>query len=331
MASGVVCPRKEDGISRVAGMSSESSWRIFGSARAKKLRVLVAESGSGIIARLLESLYSTGTDALELTCVSSEVVLVPTLRLVAPEVIFLDLALFAAEPLVALRDLLRLTVNIPLILVAHAADKEIAEQSLKEGAMNYVLKEHADENTLKRVVRGALERNTVAGLTELLRDPQTDVYNREGFLALAQRAVHAAQKSRGQLVLLNAQLENLSALREEFGPSAADQSVKDVAELLRGAFRRTDVVARLGESEFAVLAMDAAEPSAAVMVQRVEKHLAAMNQARAPWGSLILRLNAKFWRAREGADAAELFSLVDPGPLRQSTGKEFTLREEATR
>jgi len=309
-------------------MSSASSWRILGSARARKLRVLVAESGGGELARLLESLYSAGTDSLELACVSSEVVLAPTIRLMAPEVIFLELALFAAEPLAAVRELRRLTANIPLILVARAADKEIAEQCLQEGAMNYVLKEHANRGTLERVLRGALERNTVAGLTELLRDPQTDVYNREGFLALAQRAVYAARKSRGQLVLLKAQLENLAALREEFGPSAAEQSVKDVAELLRGAFRRTDIVARLGESEFAVLAMDAAEPTAAVMVQRVEKHLAAKNLARAPWGSLALRLNAKFWSAREGAKADELLWLVEPGPMRQFPGKELTLSEE---
>jgi diguanylate cyclase (GGDEF)-like protein len=311
-------------------MSSASSWRVIGSAHAKKLRVLVAESGNGEIAQLLASLFSAGTDSLELTCVSTEVVLVPTIRLVAPEVIFLDLALFPTEPLVALRDLRRVAANIPLIMLASAADKGIAEQCLQEGAMNYVLKEHADSSTLERVLRGALQRNTVAGLTELLRDPDTGVYNREGFLALAQRAVHAAQKSQGKLVLLELELENLAALREEFGPSSAEQAIKDVAALLRGAFRRTDVVARLGESKFAVLAMDAAEPSAAVMVQRVKRHLQALNQARAPWGNLALRLNARFWTAREDTAPPDLFALEGHCKQVSSAADEFASREEAT-
>jgi diguanylate cyclase (GGDEF)-like protein len=306
-----------------------TSWRVLGSSRAKRLRVLVAESGGGKIAHLLESLYSTGTDSLELACVSSEVVLAPTIRLVAPEVIFLDLALFRSEPLAAVRELRRVAAGTPLIMLASLADKEIAEQSLQEGAMNYVLKEHADERAMERVLRGALERNTVAGLTELLRDPQTDVYNREGFMALAQRAVHAAQKSRGQLVLLKAKLENYAALGLEFGPSAAEQGLKDAARLLEGAFRRTDVVARIGESEFAVLAMDAAAPSAAVMVQRVEKHLEALNQARAPWGDLVLRLDARFWSARESTEPPDLIASGSDAQETLWGQSEFESQEEA--
>lgn len=279
-------------------MTASPAPRITSTCRRRKFRVLIADTQGGAIAHLLESLFAKGADSLELTSISSSAMLVPAILLNSPDVIFLDLALFPTETLCAFRTLRRTAANIPLITIASVADKSLAELSLQEGAMDYVLREHADGQTMERILHGALERNTVAGLTDLLRDPLTGVYNREGFIALSQRALQGAGRCGGQLVLLRARLENLTTLHNEFGPSAADQAVKDVAALLQGAFRRTDVIARLNREEFVVLAMDAAEPSAAVMVQRVERHLAALNQSRSPWGSLELRLIAQFWCAR---------------------------------
>jgi diguanylate cyclase (GGDEF)-like protein len=302
----------------------------FREARGKKLRVLVAEVEGGRIAKLLESLFANGADSLELTSVSNEMMLLPTIRLAAPEVVFLDLGLFPGEPISALRGLRRAIVNIPLITAANFADKAIAERSLQEGATDYILKECADEISIERVLRSALERNTVAGLTDLLRDPQTEAYNREGFLALAQKAVQEAQRCGSQLILLTARLINLHALGEEFGPSGAEQGVKDVAELLRGAFRRTDVIARLGEGEFAVLAMDAPEPSVAVMVQRVERHLIALNKARAPWGELDLAVEGKFWSPKKGNPASELLAFCQVARVGGSPQVGSEPRREAT-
>ena len=279
-------------------MTASPAPSLSSTSRRNRFRVLVADTRGGEIARLLESLFAHGADTLELISISSDAMLVPAIHLRSPDVIFLDLALFPNETLPTLRSFRRSVANIPLITIASAADKTLAELSLHEGAMDYVLREHADGHTVERILHGALERNTVAGLTDLLRDPLTEVYNREGFIALSQRALQAAQRAGGQLVLLRARLENHAALHREFGPYAADQAIRDLATLLQGAFRRTDVVARLNNEEFAVLAMDAAEPSAAVMLQRVERHLEALNQSRAPWGNLELRLIAQFWCAR---------------------------------
>lgn len=53
--------------------------------------------------------------------------------------------------------------------------------------MDYVLKGFMDARTLNRVLRRALERNTFEGLADLLRDPVTGLYNREGLLTLGAR------------------------------------------------------------------------------------------------------------------------------------------------
>jgi len=63
-----------------------------------------------------------------------------------------------------------------------------------------------------------------------------------------------------------------SAARRTWSHRRRD-SLREVAALLAGGFRGTDIIARLGESQFAALAVDAAEPSAPVLCQRMESAL----------------------------------------------------------
>jgi diguanylate cyclase (GGDEF)-like protein len=270
-----------------------------GATNGKKLRVLMAETDPPRISKMLRSLFPDDESALQLTLVSTVSVLLPTIQLVEPEVLFLDLAACGQDAMATVRAVRRVAPNLPLITLAASSEKEMAEQSVREGALDFILKDVADVRTLERVLRRALERNTVSGLADLLRDRETGLYNCEGFRALTAKAVQAAQRTGGQLVVLTIRIANLEALRKEFGPSDGDSAIKDTAEMLKGGFRRTDVVARLGEGNFAVLAADAAEPSAAIMRQRLEARRAAMNGMREPWGAVELAIQVGFWSSRE--------------------------------
>src|SRR5262249_49084006 len=156
----------------------------------------------------------------------------------------------------------------------------------------------ADEKTLERVLRSALERNTISGLADLLRDPTTELYNAEGFRALTAKYVQAAQRSGGQLVLLAVSIENLEALEKDFGPSGTESAIKDCAELLKGSFRRTDLVARLHGANFVILAADAAEPSVGIIRQRLETRREMVNRAREPWGKIDMKVEVAFWSTK---------------------------------
>lgn len=276
----------------------------------KKLRILVAESGTREVFDALSSLYPDGSISLALTSVSSASALIPAIQSVNPEVVFVDFRLHPADPMNLIRSIRRAIPNTPLIAMADYADKASAQQSLSVGATDYLLKGHADARLVERVLRAAIERNTVNGLTDLLRDPLTGLYNKDGFSALATRAMQAAQKSSGRILLLTAGIENLNSLQKEFGSNCAERTILDVAALFRGSFRRTDVTARLAAAQFAVLALDALEPTAAIMRQRMQRHLAALNQSRAPWGEIVLQLSTFFWNSANGQPFRELLAIV---------------------
>jgi diguanylate cyclase (GGDEF)-like protein len=177
----------------------------------------------------------------------------------------------------------------------------------------YLFKDRLDVVTFERVLRVALEQNTLEGLADLLRDPVTGLYSRDSFLTLGMRAMENAKRRDSTLVLLCLRLENLGSIRAELGSSAVESSLREIGALLSGSFRRTDIVARLGDSQFAALAIDAAEPSAPVLCQRFQRRMAVLNQDTSSCGPLELRMNAKFWSPRDAILFSQWLDLVEAG------------------
>lgn len=279
----------------------------------EKLRVLVAEGSSGQAASVLRRLFPDDEGAVQLTEVSGVSTLLASLKLISPAVILLDLVLTNSDVLGTVRLIHRTKPEIPLIVIGDSAKKEMAVASLREGATDYLLKNHLDPQTLDRVLRSALERNSLKGLADLLRDPVTGLYIREGFLKLGSHVMEAAKDRRGTLVLLCAQFENLDRIKEQFGQNAADSSLREIATLLTRSFRRTDLMARTGESQFGALAVDAIEPSAPVLLQRLRKRLEALNSGNNRWGPLELRMAARFWAGKGARTFAEFLDEVEAG------------------
>lgn len=89
-----------------------------------------------------------------------------------------------------------------------------------------------------------------------LTDELTGIYNRRGFLLLAERELDAARRRKDRCLLLYADLDCLKQHNDNFGHAAGDAMIADAAMLLKVMFRKTDVVARLGGDEFVVLATD---------------------------------------------------------------------------
>ena len=277
----------------------------------RRLRLLLAEGSPGEVAATLHALYAESDPGLDLTVVSTIATLLPTIKIVDPEVILLDLELSLREPMDAVHLVHRTAPGVPLIVISDPAQKEQAMRSLADGATDCVLKGHIDPHTLERALRAALESNTLAGLTDMLRDQVTGLYTRDGFLTVGRRRLEEAMRAASSLVLICVLFENLQALRDAFGPGTADRALNDVAGLLKGCCRRSDVVGRLGEAQFVILGVDAVAPSAEVMRNRLAQHLAVHNQTRSPWGPIDLRSSIGSWAARDGGTFAEFLDGVE--------------------
>ena len=110
-----------------------------------------------------------------------------------------------------------------------------------------------------------------------LTDELTGLYNRRGFLTLAEQQLRVARRQGRDLVLFFADLDGFKQVNDRFGHATGDQSLKAMAGLLRGAVRDSDIVARLGGDEFTVLAVDGDAQAASVIPRRINQRVAALN------------------------------------------------------
>jgi diguanylate cyclase (GGDEF)-like protein len=85
-----------------------------------------------------------------------------------------------------------------------------------------------------------------------LRDDLTQLYNRRGFYVLAEQARLLARREEEPFSVLYLDVDNLKPTNDTLGHEAGSALLREMAEILRGCFRETDVVGRLGGDEFMV-------------------------------------------------------------------------------
>lgn len=143
----------------------------------------------------------------------------------------------------------------------------------------------AGSEAIRDLLRRALQCATKQYMlqTELsnlaLQDELTGLYNRRGFLALAERQLKLARRSGRSLLLFFIDVDGLKEINDVFGHGEGDAALKCTAEALEATFRDSDVIARLGGDEFAVLAIEASGQSEATIRERLTEYLNSARQA----------------------------------------------------
>ena len=114
------------------------------------------------------------------------------------------------------------------------------------------------------------ERNAVT-------DALTGLGNRHWMQDMFEREVTRAQHSDKTLCLLMLDVDNFKQFNDRYGHIAGDRVLVAVAGALREFLRPTDLIARFGGDEFAVLLPDVDPQQAAQTAERVRERIAALS------------------------------------------------------
>jgi len=111
-----------------------------------------------------------------------------------------------------------------------------------------------------------------------LTDELTGLYNRRGFLSLAEQQLKIAERMNREMLLLYGDLNDLKTINDTYGHLQGDRALIDTAKIFKETFRESDIIARIGGDEFAVLTERKEDSNAEVLISRLKQNIDAYNE-----------------------------------------------------
>ena len=116
-------------------------------------------------------------------------------------------------------------------------------------------------------------------------DHLTGLYNRRGFITLAEQQLKVSVRTRKRMLLCFADLDSMKRINDSWGHDEGDRVLVDAAVILKETFRDSDILARIGGDEFAVLSIDATDLTPEMLNFRLQDHLNQFNaREKRPYG-----------------------------------------------
>ncbi|WP_338072056.1 diguanylate cyclase [Billgrantia bachuensis] len=106
------------------------------------------------------------------------------------------------------------------------------------------------------------------------RDHLTGAYNRRAFDAAMRKAVRQAERSDNTFSLLLFDIDLFKSVNDQHGHDTGDVILKRLALLVGKALRSTDLLARWGGEEFAILLQDTSAQGASIFAERLRQQVA---------------------------------------------------------
>jgi diguanylate cyclase (GGDEF)-like protein len=114
-------------------------------------------------------------------------------------------------------------------------------------------------------LKSALDRERALART----DPLTGLANSLAFTETAEREIAVARRTNRSLSLIWIDLDGFKDINDKLGHAAGDEVLAQVGAALRRSTRRTDVAARMGGDEFAVLLPETDMAGVSVIVEKI--------------------------------------------------------------
>lgn len=154
-------------------------------------------------------------------------------------------------------------------------------------------------------------RARIAELERLVAcDTLTPLFNRRHFMEELDRWCWRAHRYGGEYGLLFIDVDNLKAVNDKHGHGAGDALLMAIAKALLGAVRRSDLAARIGGDEFAILLDNIPEAELAGKAERIAKIIGKLSINHAGM-TLTPSISAGFTPLEPGIKPNELLLRAD--------------------
>jgi diguanylate cyclase (GGDEF)-like protein len=297
----------------VARSSGTLARRILGPLDSASARLLLVEDNPRHAQLFREALGEVGVAVagappFELHHVTTLAAALEHLAAGTTDLVLLDLTLPDGQGLDPLIELRARLPDLPVVVFTTYGDDLLPAQALQSGAQDYLAKGRITAELLARTIRHALEVNRLQGALRSLSllDGLTALYNRRGFVTLAEPHLKLAQRAKGRFLVFSIDVTGLAAINDAVGLDQGDQVLRDLAEILRRCFRDSDLLARLEGGSFAALAADAGADTTSVIGGRITRQVGDYNGMTLRAYTLRVALGCVAVDAAQGVPIEEL-------------------------
>ncbi len=174
-----------------------------------------------------------------------------------------------------------------------AADDDVAKLRAELGTLRHELR-------LLRMVNAELAR-------VVMRDTLTPLYNRRHFLNCVNERLSRLERYGVGAAILFVDVDDLKGINDRLGHPAGDFALMHIASLLAGAIRASDVAARIGGDEFALVLDGLDEAGASEKAGQLAR---LIRESDCRFGDLAIPLSASFGVSALSLGDGELSALT---------------------
>jgi diguanylate cyclase (GGDEF)-like protein len=147
--------------------------------------------------------------------------------------------------------------QLAIIALSSGGTGALSAQFIKIGANDFITKPFLREEFFCRIIQNIRMLDMVDRLKDMAtKDPLTRIHNRRFFFEAGEGLFSSAKRDHLSLTAAMMDIDFFKKVNDTYGHDGGDAVLKRVASLLRELCRQTDIVARLGGEEFAILAVN---------------------------------------------------------------------------
>ncbi|MBA3016141.1 MAG: diguanylate cyclase [Proteobacteria bacterium] len=204
-----------------------------------------------------------------------------------------------------------LTLYMTIKLIKTSAKRLETEGELKK------YQNHLEQLVQDRTAELSKEISEKTKLEEALKrititDELTGLYNRRGFMKLAEKQIQIANRHNNVLFMLYMDLDNMKSINDNFGHEMGDKALIETAQILKSVLRESDIVSRLGGDEFVALTQgSSSEEKGQTITNRLHEQLRIANfQAERPY-ELLMSIGFSMYNPEVPCSIDELLAQAD--------------------
>ncbi|GAX60296.1 two-component sensor kinase [Candidatus Scalindua japonica] len=235
------------------------------------------------------------------------------------DIVMLDLTLPDKQVLDTITRVCERSPEIPVVVMTSMEDEAMAVKALQKGAEEYLIKSKMNSNALSRILRHAIMRHK--GRVELqslsLVDDLTGMYNRKGFLLFAQQQLSIAIRTKRGMILFYIHIEGLNEINRESSRQYEDLAKIETANILKEAFRESDIIARHSRDEFTAIAIESFDANNEIIITRLQEEINNRNKQENRQYKLSLCIGTAYYDTEELCTIEELINRAKKAMIEQ--------------